>query len=95
MIYGSVDDSISDLKTVVAKTGVPDFSIDYTLAPAAGAPAQVIEGYADLKYMIEKKEFGLDQKRIRVMGESAGLGFSGLLDTLDNDTSAFLRGLCP
>jgi acetyl esterase/lipase len=48
MTSGSVDDSIPDLKKIVARTGVPIFSVDYTLAPTARAPTQVIEGYAAL-----------------------------------------------
>jgi acetyl esterase/lipase len=79
MIYGTVDDSIHDLKRTVAKTGVPIFSVDYTLAPTGLAPTQVIEGYAALNYVIETKELGVDPSRIGIMGESAGGGLAACL----------------
>jgi len=79
MTSGSVDDSIPDLKKIVAKTGVPTFWVDYTLAPTARAPMQVIEGYAALNYLVENRDFGIDPKRIGVMGESAGRGLAACL----------------
>jgi len=72
MTQGPVNDSITSLMRIVAKTGVPIFSVDYTLAPEAQAPVQVIEGYAALNYLVEREEFGVDRDRVGVMGESAG-----------------------
>jgi len=76
---GSVDDSIPGLKKIVAKTGVPKLSVDYSLAPTARAPMQVIGGLSALNYLVENREFGIDPKRSGVMGESAGGGLAACL----------------
>jgi acetyl esterase/lipase len=79
MISVPENDSTPDLKKIFAKTGVSIFSIDYTLAPTARAPTQVVEQYAALEYLVENRESGIDRKRIGIMGESAGGGLTACL----------------
>jgi acetyl esterase/lipase len=79
MTMGSVDMSVFDLSRTVAQTGVPIFSVEYTLAPTAEAPTQVIEGYAALEYLLGNADLGVDKNRIGVMGESAGGGLAACL----------------
>jgi acetyl esterase/lipase len=75
MTMGSVDMSVPDLRQTVAQTGVPIFSVGYTLAPTGQAPMQVIERYAAFEYLIGEGNFRVDKDRIGVMGNRRGEGW--------------------
>lgn len=80
MIMLSVDMVIPTIEELVRNTGVPILAIDYQLAPEARAPTQVLEAYAGLTYLVHHaREFGIDPKRIAVMGESGGGGIAACL----------------
>jgi acetyl esterase/lipase len=65
---------------IVTQTGVPCFAPDYRLAPEAQYPTNVDDAHKALLYFFEKaSEFGIDPKRIAVMGDSGGGGLSAAL----------------
>jgi acetyl esterase/lipase len=59
----------------VTATGVPFFAPDYRLAPEAQYPTNVDDAHKALLYLFDHaEEFGIDPKRIAVMGDSGGGG---------------------
>lgn len=64
----------------VEKTGIPFFAADYRLAPEAQYPTNVDDAHKTLLYLFEHaEEFGMDPKRIAVMGDSGGGGLAAAL----------------
>jgi acetyl esterase/lipase len=86
MILGSVDTYDSVVRSYVSRSGVPMLSVDYRLAPESPHPMPVEDSYAGLTYLAEHAaSFGIDRKRIGVMGESAGGGLATAISMLARD----------
>ena len=66
-------------------------SVDYRIAPETKFPGNIEDCYAALAWTFaHADELGVDQKRIGVMGESAGGGLSAALSLLARDRSEYL-----
>ncbi|OAP53715.1 triacylglycerol lipase [Fonsecaea erecta] len=77
MILGSVAAFAPALASVVERTGVPVFSVEYRLAPEHQDTTLVDDCYAALVWLTQNaKQFNIDPARIAVMGESAGGGIA-------------------
>lgn len=77
MILGSVAMMAKPVASLVDKTSIPMFSVEYRLAPGAQDSALVEDCYAGLVWLMENaSKFNVDPKRIAVMGESAGGGLA-------------------
>lgn len=64
----------------VTATGVPFFQVDYRLAPEAQYPKNVDDAHKGLLFLFEHaEEWGIDPKRIAVMGDSGGGGLAAAL----------------
>eukprot|EP00931_Biecheleriopsis_adriatica_P073889 TRINITY_DN48094_c0_g1_i1.p1 TRINITY_DN48094_c0_g1~~TRINITY_DN48094_c0_g1_i1.p1 ORF type:complete len:424 (+),score=91.03 TRINITY_DN48094_c0_g1_i1:55-1326(+) len=73
-VLGSADDDAMHASTFAAENGIVCATVDYTLMPACRDIEEMTnECYAGVKHLIEEaSNFGIDSKRIAVMGESAG-----------------------
>jgi acetyl esterase/lipase len=77
MVLGSMDLYDKVPATYVAETGVPMLSVDYRLAPENPHPVPVEDCFAALSWLHEHApNYGIDQARIGVMGDSAGGGLA-------------------
>ncbi len=73
-------------RTMSALLGCVIVSVDYRLAPETAAPGSVEDCYAALAWLMREAEtLGVDQKRVGVMGESAGGGLAAALALLVRD----------
>lgn len=67
-------------------SGVPFLSVDYTLSPEAQGDTQAQEAFSALSWLKEKAvDLQIDQKRIAVMGDSAGGGIAAAVAILARD----------
>jgi acetyl esterase/lipase len=79
-IAGGLDLYDGIVGTLVTQTGVPFFAVDYRLAPEAQYPTNVDDAHKGLLYLFEHAaEFGIDPKRIALMGDSGGGGLAAAL----------------
>lgn len=75
MIAGSALIYEAIIGQYVSFSGIPFLSVDYRLAPEHPAPTPVEDAYAGLVWLHDHaEEFGIDPKRIAIMGDSAGGG---------------------
>jgi acetyl esterase/lipase len=74
-IVGSVAENMVPLQQLSAAHGCVVVSVDYRLAPETRFPGSLEDNYAALRWLhANAKELGVDQKRIALLGESAGGG---------------------
>jgi acetyl esterase/lipase len=67
-------------------TGVPFLSVEYRLAPEAQGEMLVEDCFAGLTWLIANaSKFGIDPKRIAIMGDSAGGGLAAGLAIMARD----------
>ncbi|KAK4936738.1 hypothetical protein LTR10_022462 [Elasticomyces elasticus] len=86
MIMGSVPLNRKFLENQVLATGVQVFSVEYRLAPEYPDPIPVEDCYASLVWLSQHAhEYGVDNTRIAVMGESAGGGLAAGVALLARD----------
>ncbi len=77
MIAGNLDVYDPMVIRYVNDTGVPFLSVDYRLAPEASGTTPADDAFAGVAWLIEHaSEFGVDPRRVAVMGESAGGGIA-------------------
>ncbi|KAL4791463.1 Alpha/Beta hydrolase protein [Aspergillus venezuelensis] len=70
----------------VHKTGIPIFTINYRLAPEFPFPAGIEDIYTALTWInTHAEKFGVDNKRICIMGESAGGGLAAGIALMARD----------
>jgi acetyl esterase len=73
----------------LAQRGVVAFSVNYRLAPAHTYPAAVDDVEAAIEWVRKHaKDYGVDPKRIGVLGGSAGAHLTGLLATVGEGSLA-------
>ncbi|KIW09098.1 uncharacterized protein PV09_00043 [Verruconis gallopava] len=79
-ISGDIDMYNGVVGKYVEETGVPFFSAEYRLAPEVKYPGNVDDSHKALLFMVEHAaEFGIDPKKIAIMGDSAGGGMTAAL----------------
>ena len=75
MICGSLERYDGLVAKYVESTGVPFLSIDYRLSPEFPGTTLVDDSFAALEWFIERAdEFGVDPRRVALMGDSGGGG---------------------
>jgi acetyl esterase/lipase len=74
-IVGSAAESIIPMQQLSAAHGCVVVTVDYRLAPETRFPGSLEDNYAALRWLhANAKDLGVDQKRIALLGESAGGG---------------------
>lgn len=75
MISGKLDHYDGIARYYAQETGVPILLVDYRLAPESTATALAEDGFAALRWLVDRAgELGVDATRIAVMGDSGGGG---------------------
>ncbi|PWC06134.1 alpha/beta hydrolase [Mycetocola zhujimingii] len=85
---GSVEDTSVDaaFRSRTADAGVIHVAVDYALAPEHRYPTQVEQGYAALRWLIEKaEELGIDPERLALNGTSSGGNIAASVALLNRD----------
>lgn len=68
------------LKEIANRNGIKVVSVEYTLATELSFPQDLEDSYIGLKYLFENSQkLGIDNKKIILMGESAGGGLAARL----------------
>jgi len=74
-VCGSVNLYNRLVSKYVEETGVPFLSVDYRLSPEYQGRTLADDGYAALAWLVERADqFGVDEARIAIMGDSGGGG---------------------
>ncbi|KAF4820661.1 Carboxylesterase NlhH [Colletotrichum siamense] len=77
MVAGSVELYAPNIANAVDFYGLDFFAVDYRLAPEQPGPKLTEDVYYGLKYLSDHaKEYHVDNKRIAIMGDSAGGGLA-------------------
>jgi acetyl esterase/lipase len=78
----------SAARMLVERAGVSVVAVDYRLAPEHPYPAALEDSFAALQWTVDHgAEYGLDQHRLGVLGESAGGGLAAALALVTRDRS--------
>ena len=89
-VTGRADTSLHLPQQIAQATGALTVSVDYTLAPEMKFPLSTEQNYAVLAWLHERAgQFGIDRKRIAVMGDSAGGGHAAILAIAARDRQEF------
>jgi acetyl esterase/lipase len=79
-VLGRADTNVQLAQDIAAATGSMVVSVDYTLAPEAHFPQSLEQNYAALAWLHKNAgQFGVDARRLAVMGDSAGGGHAARL----------------
>lgn len=93
MVSGSIELYDPVVRQYVQWTGVPMLSVQYRLAPEVTGDTPARDSYAGVKWLIDHAdEFGLDRRRIAIMGDSGGGGVAAGTAILARDRGASLAG---
>lgn len=78
------------LKDIANKNNVKIISVEYTLATELPFPQDLEDAYEGLKYLFENAEnLGIDEKKVAIMGESAGGGLAARLSLKVRDEGEY------
>lgn len=92
MIVGDAKVFVKALGTLVHRTGIQFFSVDYRVAPEHQHPTLVEDCWSAVKYVSDNAEaLSVDPARIAVYGESAGGGIAAGVAIMARDRAADLR----
>ncbi|MBV1691425.1 alpha/beta hydrolase [Novosphingobium sp. G106] len=79
-VTGTALSSVASLQTLCKELECVAVSVDYRLAPETTFAGSIEDNYAGLKWLhTNAAQLGVDNRRIAVMGESAGGGHAALL----------------
>lgn len=86
MVMGSADQCNGELWRLANELGALVVAVDYRLAPETPYPGPLEDCFAALSWMAASaNELGIDERRIVIMGESAGGGLAASLALLARD----------
>ena len=78
------------LKDIANKNNVKIISVEYTLATELPFPQDLEDSYVGLKYLFENAEsLGINEKKVAIMGESAGGGLAARLSLKVRDEGEY------
>ena len=78
------------LKDIANKNNVKIISVEYTLATELPFPQDLEDAYVGLKYLFENAEsLGINEKKVAIMGESAGGGLAARLSLKVRDEGEY------
>jgi acetyl esterase/lipase len=79
-VLGDAKSAVPDLQAIASELECCIVTVEYRLAPETRFPGALEDNYAALKWLYANADqLGVDQKRIGVMGESAGGGHAAML----------------
>jgi acetyl esterase/lipase len=85
-VMGGLPMADSTARMLVERAGTSVVAVDYRLAPEHPYPAGLEDSYAVLQWTVDHgDEYGIDQHRLGVLGESAGGGLAAALALLTRD----------
>jgi acetyl esterase len=86
MVFGSLDSHDPICRAIAVGAGCVVISIDYRLAPENKFPAAVVDAWAAFTQVIDKAaNFGVDQHRIALGGDSAGGNLAAVISIMARD----------
>jgi acetyl esterase/lipase len=90
-ISGSVELYDRIVSDFVAKSGIPFLSVDYNLAPEVQGDSHAEEVFSAILWLKKHAvELGIDERRIAVMGDSAGGGLAAAAAILARDRNVHI-----
>ncbi len=89
-VLGTAKGSVADLQALCRELNCVAVTVDYRLAPEATLAESLEDNYAALGWLHEHAdELGVDNRRIAVMGESAGGGHAAMLALTARDRNDY------